>query len=159
MIKDGENHHGLWGASDGDGVSLFGATIFPFTIAPMALLMSFKDPQPNSYSADQKIHLTVALNHFSKGLEKTMLRCQFGFIHGNKYSTPDTFGAKEVTCRSLLKLAQCKNWNWYNIYKEDIKYTFKVVYQFDFFKAQRGSGSRPGPLIVLKDFFKEVRMI
>ncbi|MBA0867007.1 hypothetical protein Goshw_026409 [Gossypium schwendimanii] len=46
MIKDGENHHGLWGASDGDGVSLFGATIFPFTIAPMALLMSFKDPQP-----------------------------------------------------------------------------------------------------------------
>ncbi|MBA0809107.1 hypothetical protein Gohar_024783, partial [Gossypium harknessii] len=22
-IKDGENHHGLWAASDGDGVSLF----------------------------------------------------------------------------------------------------------------------------------------
>ncbi|MBA0624625.1 hypothetical protein Godav_009948 [Gossypium davidsonii] len=28
------------------GQPIFGSTIFPFTIAPMALLMSFKDPLP-----------------------------------------------------------------------------------------------------------------
>ncbi|XP_040950727.1 pectate lyase isoform X2 [Gossypium hirsutum] len=124
---------------------MFGSTIFPFTIALMALSMSFKDqlmlPFLTATSltttiADKKMQVTVALNHFGKGLVERMPRCRFGFIHvvnndynhwflyaiggtnnptiisqGNRYSAPG-FGAKEVTCRGLLKPAQWKNWNW-----------------------------------------------
>ncbi|MBA0776201.1 hypothetical protein Gotri_011228 [Gossypium trilobum] len=139
-IKDGENHHGLRGASDGDEVSLFRDTNvsfdhLPFTIAPVALSMSFKDPLQLPFLiaisltttiADKKMQVTVALNHFGKGLVERMPRCRFGFVHvinnnynhwflyaisgtshitnisqGNRYYARDTFGAKEVTCRGL----------------------------------------------------------
>ncbi|MBA0755538.1 hypothetical protein Gogos_022171 [Gossypium gossypioides] len=40
-----------------------------------------------------------------------------------------------------------------------MKSAFKVEYEFDFFKAHQGSGSRLGPLILLKDFVKEVQLI
>ncbi|KAL1102046.1 hypothetical protein V6Z11_D05G337500 [Gossypium hirsutum] len=78
----------------------------------------------DSYRADKKMQVTVALNHFGKGLVERMPRCRFGFIHvvnndynhwflyaiggtsnptiisqGNRYSAPGTFGATE-------------NWNW-----------------------------------------------
>ncbi|TYH19365.1 hypothetical protein ES288_A05G346000v1 [Gossypium darwinii] len=118
----------------------FGLTIFLFTIASMVLSMSFKVMlfgASDSYSADEKMQVTVSLNHFGKGLVERMPRCRFGFIHvvnndynhwflyaiggtshptiisqGNRYSAPGTFAAKEVTCRGLLKPAQWKNWNW-----------------------------------------------
>ncbi|MBA0746551.1 hypothetical protein Gogos_009059 [Gossypium gossypioides] len=124
-INDDENHHGLWGASDGDGVSRFGATNV------------WLDHLSLHHCAGGLIDVTVALNHFSKGLVERMPRCRFGFIHvinnnynhwflytigstshptiisqGNRYSAPGTFGAKEVTCRGFLKPAQWKNWNW-----------------------------------------------
>ncbi|MFQ6661586.1 hypothetical protein Gotur_029695 [Gossypium turneri] len=111
--------------------------------------MSFKAPLPlpfltaisltttiDSYSADENMQVTVALNHFGKGLVERMPRCRFGFIHvinnhynhwflyaiggtshptiisqGNRYSAPGTFVTKEVTCRGLLKSTQWKNWN------------------------------------------------
>ncbi|KAB2031872.1 hypothetical protein ES319_D05G333700v1 [Gossypium barbadense] len=147
-IKDGENQHGLWGDSDGDGVSLFGATnvwldhlslhhctdgLIDVVQGSTAVTVSnchFTDHN------DKKMQVTVALNHFGKGLVGRMPKCRFGFIHvvnndynhwflyaiggtssptiisqGNRYSAPG-FGAKEVTCRGLLKPAQWKNWNW-----------------------------------------------
>nr|KJB60995.1 hypothetical protein B456_009G334500 [Gossypium raimondii] len=160
-IKDGENHHGLRGDSDGDGVSLFGATnvwldhlslyhcadgLIDVVQGSTAVTVSnchFTDHNDvllfgasDSYSADKKMQVTVALNHFGKGLVERRPRCGFGFIHvvnndynhwflyaiggtsnptiisqGNRYLAPG-FGAKEVTCRGLLKPAQWKNWNW-----------------------------------------------
>ncbi|PPD99411.1 hypothetical protein GOBAR_DD03574 [Gossypium barbadense] len=154
-IKDGENHHGLRGDSDGDGVSLYGATnvwldhlslhhctdgLIDLVQGSTAVTISschFTDHNDvmlfrasDSYSADNKMQVTVALNHFGKGLVERMPRWRFGFIHvvnndynhwflyaiggtsnptiisqGNRYSTP-------VTCRGLLKPAQWKNWNW-----------------------------------------------
>ncbi|MBA0624619.1 hypothetical protein Godav_009948 [Gossypium davidsonii] len=105
-IKDGENHHGLRGASDGDGVSLFRDTNISFdhlshhhcadglidaiqgsTVATVSNchftdhndVMLFR--ASDSYSADKKMQDIVGLNHFGKGLVERMLRCRFGFIH------------------------------------------------------------------------------
>ncbi|MBA0776204.1 hypothetical protein Gotri_011229 [Gossypium trilobum] len=154
-IKDGENHHGLRGDSDGDGVSLFGATnvwlnhlslhhstdglidVIQGSTTVTISNLHFTDHNDvmlfgasDSYSADKEMHVTVALNHFGKGLVERMPRCRFGFIHvvnndynhwflyaiggtsnptiisqGNRYSAPGTFGAKDVTCSGLLKPA------------------------------------------------------
>ncbi|KAK8299715.1 hypothetical protein V6Z12_D05G340300 [Gossypium hirsutum] len=143
-IKDGENHHGLRGDSDGDGVSIFGSTnvwldhlalhhcadgLIDVVQGSTAVTVSnchFTDHNDvmlfgasDSYSADKKMQVTVALNHFGKGLVERMPRCRFGFIHvvnndynhwflyaiggtsnptiisqGNRYSAPG-FGAKE----------------------------------------------------------------
>ncbi|MBA0864643.1 hypothetical protein Goshw_004884 [Gossypium schwendimanii] len=90
----------------------------------------------DSYAVDEKIEVTVALNHFGKGLVERMPRCQFGFIHvfnndyihlflyaiggtnhptiisqGYRYLVPGTYAAKEVACKGLLALAQWKSWN------------------------------------------------
>ncbi|MBA0864982.1 hypothetical protein Goshw_007885 [Gossypium schwendimanii] len=83
-IRDGENHLGLRSASD---VS-FGAS--------------------DSYNANEKIHVTVALNHFGKGLAERMPSTSHPTIisQGNRYSAPGTFAAKEVTYRGILKLVQ-----------------------------------------------------
>ncbi|KAK8299722.1 hypothetical protein V6Z12_D05G340900 [Gossypium hirsutum] len=128
-IKDGENHHGLRGDSDGDGVSLFGATNIWLNHLSLhhytdGLINVMLFGASDSYRADKKMQVTVALNHFGKGLVERMPRCRFGFIHvvnndynhwflyaiggtsnptiisqGNRYSAPGTFGATE-------------NWNW-----------------------------------------------
>ncbi|KAH1064111.1 hypothetical protein J1N35_029098 [Gossypium stocksii] len=123
-IKDGENHVGLRSASDGDEVSLFGATniwldylsfhhctdgLIDVIQGSTAITISnchFTDHNDvmlfgasDSYSANAKMQVTVALNHFGKGL-------------GNRYSAPSTIGVKGVTCRGLLKLGQWKNLNW-----------------------------------------------
>ncbi|MBA0692637.1 hypothetical protein Goari_010177 [Gossypium aridum] len=66
----------------------------------------------DSYSADEKIQVTVALNHFGKGLVERMTSHPTIISQGNRYSTPGTFATKEVTCSGLLKLAQWKNWNY-----------------------------------------------
>ncbi|MBA0670686.1 hypothetical protein Goklo_007266, partial [Gossypium klotzschianum] len=137
-IKDGENHHGLRGDSDGDGVSVFGATnvwldclslhhctdgLIDVAKGSTAITVSnchFTDHNDlmlfgasDSYSADKKMHVTVALNHFGKGLVKRMPSTSNPTIisQGNRYFPPVTFGAKEVTCSGLLKPAQWKNWN------------------------------------------------
>ncbi|MFQ6661589.1 hypothetical protein Gotur_029695 [Gossypium turneri] len=60
----------------------------------MVLSMSFKVPlllpfltatsvtkTIDSYNADEKMQVTVALNHFSKGLVERMPRCRFCFVH------------------------------------------------------------------------------
>ncbi|MBA0624626.1 hypothetical protein Godav_009948, partial [Gossypium davidsonii] len=95
--KDGENYHGLPGASDGDGVSFFGATNIwldhlslhhcanglidviqgstavtisncHFTNNNDVILFGASD----SSSVDKKMQVTVALSHFGKGLVERM---------------------------------------------------------------------------------------
>ncbi|MBA0776205.1 hypothetical protein Gotri_011229 [Gossypium trilobum] len=100
-IKDGENHHGLRGDSDGDGVSLFGATnvwlnhlslhhstdglidVIQGSTTVTISNLHFTDHNDvmlfgasDSYSADKEMHVTVALNHFGKGLVERMPRCR-----------------------------------------------------------------------------------
>ncbi|MFQ6661581.1 hypothetical protein Gotur_029694 [Gossypium turneri] len=136
-IKDGENHHWLRGDSDGDGVSLFGATnvwldhlslhhcadgLIDVVQGSTTVRISnchFTDHNDvmlfganNSYSTDKKMQVTNALNHFRKGLVKRMPSNPTIISQGNRYSVPGTFGAKGVTCSGLLKPAQWKNWNW-----------------------------------------------
>ncbi|KAK8522939.1 hypothetical protein V6N12_056631 [Hibiscus sabdariffa] len=79
----------------------FGSTIFPCTDVPTDSLTLFRLPLPlpfptaisptttmlllfgasDSYGEDEKMQITVALNHFGKGLVERMPRCRFGFIH------------------------------------------------------------------------------
>ncbi|PPD99401.1 hypothetical protein GOBAR_DD03564 [Gossypium barbadense] len=105
-IKDGENHHRLRGANDGDGVSLFIDTNISFDHLPLhhyvdglidviqgstAVTISnchFTDHNDvmlfrasDCYSTDKKMQVNVGLNHFGKGLVERMPRCRFGFIH------------------------------------------------------------------------------
>ncbi|PPD99409.1 hypothetical protein GOBAR_DD03572 [Gossypium barbadense] len=93
----------------------FGSIIFPFTITPMVLSMSFKVMfgASNFYNVDEKMQVTVALNHFGKGLVERMPSISHPTIisQGNRYSAPGTFAAKEVTCRGLLKPTKWKNLN------------------------------------------------
>ncbi|MBA0746552.1 hypothetical protein Gogos_009060 [Gossypium gossypioides] len=104
-IKDGEKHLGLRSASDVDGISLFGATniwldhlslhhcanglIDVLQGSTVVTISNCHITNQNyvmfgasdSYSADEKMQVIVALNHFGKGLEERMPRCRFGFIH------------------------------------------------------------------------------
>ena len=76
----------------------------------------------NDYVEDKKMQITVAFNHFGKGLVQRMPRCRFGFFHvvnndythwimyalggsqnptivsqGNRFIAPDSARSKEVT--------------------------------------------------------------
>ncbi|MBA0832870.1 hypothetical protein Goarm_017227 [Gossypium armourianum] len=162
IIRDAEDHFGLRTASDGDGISLFGATNIwldhlsvtncsdglidviqgstavtisncHFTDHNEVLLFGASD----SYTEDQKMQITVALNHFGKGLVERMPRCRHGFIHvvnndythwlmyaiggsrnptiisqGNRYTASSTFASKEVTKRVFAPPEVWKKWNW-----------------------------------------------
>ncbi|XP_007046218.2 PREDICTED: probable pectate lyase P59 [Theobroma cacao] len=106
MIRDSVDHYGFRTKSDGDGVSLFGATNIwldhlsmyncydglidaiqgstaitisncHFTNHNEVMLFGASD----SYSEDQKMQITVAFTHFGKGLVQRMPRCRWGFIH------------------------------------------------------------------------------
>ncbi|PPS05847.1 hypothetical protein GOBAR_AA14800 [Gossypium barbadense] len=86
IIRDAENHLGLRTASDGDGISLFGATNIWLDHLSLydssdglidVLLFGASD----TYVADEKMHITVALNLFGKGLVDRMPRCRLGFFH------------------------------------------------------------------------------
>ncbi|KAK5770998.1 hypothetical protein PVK06_047166 [Gossypium arboreum] len=124
MIRDAENHIGLRTASDGDGISLFGATniwldhlslydcsdgLIDVIQGSTAITISnchFTDHTDvmlfgasDSYVADEKMQITVALNHFGKGL-------------GNRYSASGSYVTKEVTSRGYLPPEQWKKWNW-----------------------------------------------
>ena len=75
----------------------------------------------NNFVKDNKMQVTVAFNHFGKGLIQRMPRCRFGFFHivnndythwmmyaiggsqnptivsqGNRFIAPDNLDAKEV---------------------------------------------------------------
>ncbi|VVA91303.1 unnamed protein product [Arabis nemorensis] len=106
LIRDSEQHLGLRTKSDGDGISLFGATNVWIDHVSMtrcadgmidaiqgstAVTISnshFTDHQEvmlfgarDEHVIDKHMQITVAFNHFGKRLEQRMPRCRFGMIH------------------------------------------------------------------------------
>ncbi|MBA0727532.1 hypothetical protein Golax_025426 [Gossypium laxum] len=162
IIMDAENHIGLRTASDGDAISLFGATniwldhlslydssdgLIDVIQGSTAITISnchFTDHNEvllfgasDTYVADEKMQITVALNHFGKGLVDRMPRCRLGFFHvvnndythwfmyaiggsshptiisqGNRYIASSIYVTKQVTSRGYLSPEQWKKWNW-----------------------------------------------
>ncbi|XP_019180872.1 PREDICTED: probable pectate lyase P59 [Ipomoea nil] len=106
MIRDSINHFGLRTRSDGDGISLFGATdiwldhlsmrkcddgVIDAIEASTAITISnshFTDHNEvmlfgaNDHSPKDKImQVTIAFNHFGKRLVQRMPRCRYGYFH------------------------------------------------------------------------------
>ncbi|XP_068636224.1 pectate lyase-like [Aristolochia californica] len=162
MIRDSTNHYGLRTASDGDGVSVFGSVNVWLDHLSMyrckdglidviegstaitisnnhltkhndVMLMGASD----AYSKDAIMQVTIAFNHFGKGLIQRMPRCRWGFFHvlnndythwimyavggskhptiisqGNRYIAPPDLAAKEVTKRDYASESEWKQWTW-----------------------------------------------
>ncbi|GAV63758.1 Pec_lyase_C domain-containing protein/Pec_lyase_N domain-containing protein [Cephalotus follicularis] len=162
MIRDSPDHYGLRTRSDGDGISIFGSSNIwidhvsmsncqdglidavqgstaitisncHFTNHNEVMLFGASD----SYSGDQIMQITVAFNHFGRGLVQRMPRCRWGFVHvvnndythwlmyaiggsshptiisqGNRFIAPPNAAAKEVTKREYAPESEWKNWLW-----------------------------------------------
>ncbi|XP_042467268.1 pectate lyase-like [Zingiber officinale] len=162
LIRDCETHWGFRTASDGDGVSVFGSSHVWLDHLSMSncadglidviqgstavtisnchltrhndvMLLGASD----SYSDDSKMQVTVAYNHFGRGLVQRMPRCRWGFFHvvnndythwlmyaiggsthptiisqGNRFVGPPNDAAKEVTHREKAGEAEWSGWNW-----------------------------------------------
>ncbi|KAH6781580.1 Pectate lyase family protein [Perilla frutescens var. hirtella] len=162
MIRDSVTHFGQRGKSDGDAVNMFGAThiwldhlslskcydgLIDAVQSSTAITISnchFAQHNDvllfgasNSYSADKIMQITVAFNHFGKGLIQRMPRVRWGFAHivnndytkwemyamggsqgptiwsqGNRFVAPDNKNAKEVTKREYTDESIWKSWVW-----------------------------------------------
>ncbi|XP_038894610.1 pectate lyase-like isoform X2 [Benincasa hispida] len=162
IIRDSVNHYGFRTPSDGDGISMFGASKVwidhvsmsncqdglidavmastgitisncHFTRHNDVILLGASD----SYSNDQIMQVTLAFNHFGKGLVQRMPRCRWGFIHvvnndythwlmyaiggshnptiisqGNRFIAPPNPNSKEVTKRAYASESEWRSWNW-----------------------------------------------
>ncbi|XP_050375607.1 pectate lyase-like [Argentina anserina] len=106
LIRDSTDHYGTRTASDGDGISLFGATkvwidhvsasncadgLIDVIAGSTAITISnshFTDHNDvmlfgssDSFTKDEEMQITLAFNHFGQGLIQRMPRCRFGFFH------------------------------------------------------------------------------
>ncbi|KAG9455376.1 hypothetical protein H6P81_008280 [Aristolochia fimbriata] len=161
-IRDSPTHYGFRTAGDGDGISVFGSanvwidhlSMFnckdglidviesstAITISNNHLtkhndvmLMGASDAN----SKDAIMQVTIAFNHFGKGLIQRMPRCRWGFFHvvnndythwlmyavggskhptiisqGNRYIAPPDAWAKEVTKRDYAEESEWRKWTW-----------------------------------------------
>ncbi|KAK4790865.1 hypothetical protein SAY86_031278 [Trapa natans] len=166
MIVDSEDHFGLRTMSDGDGISIFGSTniwidhvsmskcydgLIDAIMGSTAITISnchFTNHNEvmlfgasDSYSQDQMMQVTLAFNHFGKGLVQRMPRCRWGFFHivnndythwlmyaiggsqhptiisqGNRFIAPPIIDPKansqQVTKREYSPESVWKNWLW-----------------------------------------------
>ncbi|XP_074578697.1 pectate lyase-like [Curcuma longa] len=162
MIRDSETHYGFRTRSDGDGISIFGSSNIWIDHVSMAncgdglidaIMGSTAITISNShftqhndvmlfgasdaYSPDAIMQMTVAFNHFGRGLVQRMPRCRWGFFHvvnndythwlmyaiggskhptilsqGNRFIAPPNVFAKEVTKREYSPENVWKDWNW-----------------------------------------------
>ncbi|KAL9678361.1 hypothetical protein QQ045_016205 [Rhodiola kirilowii] len=162
MIRDSEDHVGIRTASDGDGISIFGSSNVWIDHVSMsnckdglidAIMGSTAITISNShfthhndvmlfgasdgYSGDSIMQITVAFNHFGRGLVQRMPRVRWGFVHvvnndythwlmyaiggsrnptiisqGNRFIAPPNVFAKEVTKREYTMESEWKNWVW-----------------------------------------------
>ncbi|XP_010514040.1 PREDICTED: probable pectate lyase 6 [Camelina sativa] len=106
LIRDSEHHFGLRTMSDGDGISIFGATniwidhvsmtdcsdgMIDAIMGSTAITISnshFTDHDEvmlfggkNTDVIDKKMQITVAFNHFGKRLKQRMPRARYGLVH------------------------------------------------------------------------------
>ncbi|XP_042415116.1 pectate lyase-like [Zingiber officinale] len=162
MIRDSETHYGFRTRSDGDGISIFGSSniwidhvsmancgdgLIDAIMGSTAITISNSHfTQHNdvmlfgasdSYSGDAIMQITVAFNHYGRGLVQRMPRCRWGFVHvvnndythwlmyaiggsknptilsqGNRFIAPPNIFAKEVTKREYSPENIWKDWNW-----------------------------------------------
>ncbi|XP_047076657.1 pectate lyase-like [Lolium rigidum] len=157
------NHFTPRTKADGDGVSLFNATDVWIDHLSMSLcedgmvdvvaastavtisnchltnhndvmLFGANDNTPE----DKVIQVSVAFNHFGRGLVQRMPRCRYGFFHvvnndythwlmyaiggssnptiisqGNRYIAPPNMAAKQITKRDYAEESVWKNWVWH----------------------------------------------
>ncbi|RWR87985.1 Pectate lyase/Amb allergen [Cinnamomum micranthum f. kanehirae] len=162
MIRDSPTHFGLRTRSDGDGISIFGSSNVwvdhvsmancmdgmidaiemstaitvsncHFTNHNEALLFGANDHSAN----DTVMQITLAFNHFGRGLVQRLPRCRFGFCHvvnnhysrwlmyavggsahptilsqGNRFNAPNLRFSKEVTKRDFGEESEWKHWQW-----------------------------------------------
>ncbi|KAG4190852.1 hypothetical protein ERO13_A07G054700v2 [Gossypium hirsutum] len=162
MVRDSPWHYGWRTTSDGDGVSIFGGShiwvdhnslsnckdglidaIYGSTAITISnnhmthhdkvMLLGHSD----SYMKDKNMQVTIAFNHFGKGLIQRMPRCRRGYFHvvnndythwemyaiggsanptinsqGNRFTAPNDIFSKEVTKHEDAPESEWKNWNW-----------------------------------------------
>ncbi|KAI0487889.1 hypothetical protein KFK09_027712 [Dendrobium nobile] len=162
MIRDSVNHYGFRTRSDGDAISIYGSSniwidhismsncadgLIDAIMGSTAITVSnchmtnhddvFLFGASDSYSEDALMQVTVAFNHFGRGLVQRMPRCRWGFVHvvnndythwlmyavggsshptivsqGNRYIAPPNRAAKEVTHRDYVGEWEWRNWHW-----------------------------------------------
>ncbi|KAF5741011.1 pectate lyase [Tripterygium wilfordii] len=162
LVADSVDHYGIRTQSDGDAISIFGSshiwvdhismskckdglvdviqgstavTISNCHMTHHNEVMLFG--ASDSYSKDQIMQVTVAFNHFGKGLVQRMPRCRWGFVHvvnndythwlmyaiggsqhptiisqGNRFIAPPDINAKQVTKRDYSPESVWKSWSW-----------------------------------------------
>ncbi|OAY69304.1 Pectate lyase [Ananas comosus] len=162
LVRDSTEHYGWRTRSDGDGISIYGSSNIwidhvsmsncedglidaiegstaitisnsHFTRHNDVMLFGASD----SNQADAIMQITVAFNHFGRGLVQRMPRCRWGFVHvvnndythwlmyavggskhptiisqGNRYIAPPNLAAKEITKRDYATEAEWKQWVW-----------------------------------------------
>ncbi|PON95893.1 Pectate lyase [Trema orientale] len=162
LIRDSVDHMGFRTVADGDGISIFGSTNVwldhlsmsncqdglidaiqgstaitisnsHFTHHNDVMLFGASD----SFEGDKIMQVTVAFNHFGRGLVQRMPRCRWGFFHvvnndythwlmyaiggsthptiisqGNRFIAPPNNAAKEVTKRDYAAEWEWKKWTW-----------------------------------------------
>ncbi|PKA53813.1 Pectate lyase [Apostasia shenzhenica] len=162
MIRDSPAHYGIRTRSDGDGISIFGSSniwvdhvslsrcsdgLVDAIMGSTAITISnchmtshdevMLFGASDSHSEDAVMQITVAFNHFGRGLVQRMPRCRWGFVHvvnndythwlmyavggsmhptiisqGNRYIAPPNVFAKEVTKRDYAPEEVWKTWTW-----------------------------------------------
>ncbi|QHO12735.1 hypothetical protein HN873_052213 [Arachis hypogaea] len=106
LIRDSESHFGFRTRSDGDGISIFGASniwidhvsmrkcsdgLIDAIMGSTAITISnshFTDHNDvmlfganDQHTIDKVMQITLVFNHFGKRLIQRMPRCRFGFVH------------------------------------------------------------------------------
>uniref|UniRef100_A0A0E0L7Q3 Pectate lyase n=1 Tax=Oryza punctata TaxID=4537 RepID=A0A0E0L7Q3_ORYPU len=133
LIRDSKHHYGIRGESDGDGISVMdssniwidhvsmsncsdgliditdGSTAITisnshFTKHDHVMLFGARDDSPK----DKIMQITLAFNHFGKGLVQRMPRCS----QGNRFRASDDMKLKEVTKREYTDYDEYKEWVW-----------------------------------------------
>ncbi|KAK9154692.1 hypothetical protein Sjap_002172 [Stephania japonica] len=162
LVRDSVSHYGFRGRSDGDAISIFGSSHIwldhlslwqctdglidiiqgstaitisnnHFTHHDDVMLFGASD----SFSGDRIMQITVAFNHFGKGLVQRLPRCRWGYFHivnndytgwgiyaiggsqnptiisqGNRFYAPPNLASKEVTKREYTNIGIWKSWTW-----------------------------------------------
>ncbi|KAI9125891.1 hypothetical protein K1719_003309 [Acacia pycnantha] len=161
-VRDSPTHYGWRTVSDGDGVSIFGGShiwvdhcslwncqdgLIDAIVGSTAITISNNYMtrhnkvmllgHSDSYSQDKNMQVTIAFNHFGKGLVQRMPRCRHGYFHvvnndytqwqmyaiggsanptinsqGNRFLAPNDGPLKQVTKREISLESVWKNWNW-----------------------------------------------
>ncbi|KAL2340810.1 hypothetical protein Fmac_008750 [Flemingia macrophylla] len=162
LIRDSLSHFGIRETSDGDGISVFGSTnvwidhvsmtqcedgLIDVVSASTAVTISnchfakhndvLLFGATDTFSGDKVMQVTLAFNHFGKGLVQRMPRCRWGFVHivnndythwlmyavggsqkptiisqGNRFVAPNIQAAKEVTKREYTPESVWQSWDW-----------------------------------------------